>query len=176
MSPKERAFFDYLYTKYLGKRKVLGHIIRGCWYVIVAAGCVIPAQEIVVGNQSEYILASWLPGAIVFGVAFATSCCIGQFRTYEEQNIKNHVGSVIQLLQYHPIDKGKIQREKLNYQFKFLMKLSLFCLLVQLLGTYMELGKIEWINVAYIFIVVFFTPGILEMFSTWIKIRVLYGE
>ena len=176
MSPKEKGFFDALYYNFLGKSKVWQHIKLGCWYLIVAAGCVIPVQETFQGNQSDFALVSWLPGAIAFGVAFATSSCIGQFRTFEEQNIKNHVGSVIQLLQYHPVDKHKIQREKVKYQFQFLVKLSLFCLLIQLLGTYMSLGNIEWINVAYIFIVVFLIPGLLEILGSWIKTEVLYGK
>lgn len=176
MSPKEKGFFDVLYYKFLGKSKVWQHIKLGCWYLIVAAGCAIPVQETFQGNQSDFVLVSWLPGAIAFGAAFATSSCIGQFRTYEEQNIKNHVGSVIQLLQYHPVDKHKIQREKVKYQFQFLVKLSLFCLLIQLLGTYMSLGNIEWINVEYIFIVVFLIPGLWEILGSWIKTEVLYGK
>ncbi|MBR2044817.1 MAG: hypothetical protein IJ958_01615 [Agathobacter sp.] len=176
MSSREIDFFDTLYKKCLRKSKRSQHVILCCWYIIVAVGCVIPAQEILLGNQSEYALASWLPAAIVFGVSFATSSCIGQFRTYEEENIKNHVGSVIQLLQYHPMDKRKIQREKIKYQYQFLLKLSFFCLLVQLLGTYMSLGKIEWLNIAFIFVLVFFIPGMLVVLGTWIKTKVLYGE
>ena len=86
------------------------------------------------------------------------------------------MGSVIELLQYHPIDKRKIQREKVKYQFQFLVKLSLICLLVQLLGTYMSLGKMEWVNVAYVFIVVFLVPAVFEIVGSLMKIEVLYGN
>lgn len=176
MGLKEKNFFDKLYYKYLGKSKVFHHIVLGCWCIIVAATCSIPAQETMIGSQSDYPLASWLPGAIAFGVAFATSACTGQFRTYMEQNTKNQIGSVIELLQYHPIDKRAIQKEKVKYQLQFLVRLSLICLLVQLLGAYMSLGKVEWVNVIYIFIVVFLVPAVLEILGSWIKLEVLYGK
>lgn len=176
MSPKEKRFFETLNYKYLEKSKVWQHIKLACWYIIMAACCGIPAQEILRAGQSTFPLASWWTGVLAFGVAFATRSCIGQFRTYEEQNIRNQVGSVIVLLQYHPIDKRKIQKEKVKYQLQFLSKLSVICLLVQLLGTYMSLGKVEWVNAAYIFIVVFLIPGFFEIFSSWMKIEVLYGK
>lgn len=176
MGSKEKVFFDKLYYIYLGKSRVWKHIKLVCLYIIVAASCAIPAQEILFASQSDFQLLSWWTGVITFGVAFATRACIGQFRTYMELNNKNQVGSVIELLEYHPIDKQEIQKEKAKYQFQFLVRLSLICLLVQLLGTYMSLGKVEWVNVVYIFIVVFLVPAVIEILGSWIKTEVLYGK
>lgn len=40
----------------------------------------------------------------------------------------------------------------------------------------MSLEKIEWLNVAFVFVLVFFIPGMLVVLGTWIKTKVLYGE
>lgn len=173
MSLNETEFFEKLNYIYLGKSKVWQHIKQVCWYIIMAACCSIPAQD--TWSQNEEVFVNWLPAAIAVGVGFATSSCVGQFRTYSEQNIKNNVGSVLELLQYHPVDKVKLQKQKVKYQFQFLVKLSLICLLVQLLAAYLSMGRVEWLNVAYIFIVVFLIPGIFEIFASWVKIKVLYG-
>ena len=176
MNSKEREFFDKLYTQYLGKSKMLYQIVLAIGYILVGVGCSVPAQETMLGKQNKDFILDVLPIVIAFGSSFAVSACVAPFRTYTEQNIKNNVGSVIVLLQYHPIDKIKIQKQKVKYQFHFLLKFSLFTLIVQLVFTYMTLETIEWINFAYIFITVFMAPAIFEILTSWIKIKVLYGE
>ncbi|MBQ2900786.1 MAG: hypothetical protein IJE49_02990 [Agathobacter sp.] len=178
MTQKEIGFFDKFYIEHIGTgSKFLYRVLAGVWCILAVIGCTIPAQEIMLGSQRGDFVLDLLPTAISIGSCFAISTCIAPFRTYTEQNIKNNVGSVIVLLQYHPVDKINLQKQKIKYQFQFLVKLTLLCLLVQLVATYISLGEIEWLNIAYIFILVFLIPGILEIVClSWIKLRVLYGR
>ncbi|MBQ8519226.1 MAG: hypothetical protein IJ455_06475 [Agathobacter sp.] len=176
MTQKEINFFDQFYKESLGiGGKLFYRVLTGFWCILAVLGCTIPAQETMLGSQEGDFILELLPTAIAIGSCFSISACIAAFRTYTEQNIKNNVGSVIVLLQYHPVDKIKLQKQKIKYQFQFLVKLTLLCLLVQLVATYISLGEIEWLNFAYIFIMVFMIPGILEIVcASWIKSRVLY--
>ena len=176
MSSKEMKFFEDLYTKYLGKSMMLYRIALTIWCILVGAACSIPAQEAMQEQLSGDAILGLLPVAILVGSSFAVSLCIAPFRTYTEQNKKNNVGSVIELLQYYPIDKIKIQKQKLKYRLSFLIKFSLFALLVQLWFTFGRLKTIEWMNFVYIFDTVFIVPAVLETLKTWIKIKYLYGE
>jgi uncharacterized membrane protein YhdT len=176
MSSKEIKFFENLYTQYLKNSKVPHRIAIAFWCILVGVACAIPAQETIREQLNGETILGVLPASIVAGSAFAVSACIAPFRTYTEQNIKNNVGSVIQLLQYHPIDKVKIQKQKLKYRLNFLIKFSLLMLVVQLVFSYGSLKTIGWINFVYIFGTVFMAPAILETLMSWIKIKFLYGE
>lgn len=178
MTQKEINFFEQFYKEYLRKgSKIFYRVLVGFWCILAMIGSTIPAQETMLGSQQGDFILAHLPTAISIGSCFAISASIAVFRTYTEQNIKNNVGSVIVLLQYHPVDKIKLQKQKIKYQFQFLVKLTLLCLLVQLVAAYMSLGAIEWLNFVYIFIFVFLIPGILEIVCvSWIKSRVLYGR
>ena len=107
-------------------------------------------------------------------MAGAVSASVSPYRTYVEQT-KDSLGNVIALLQYHPVNLMQIQREKVKYQLRFLSKLVVYCLIVQLVSAYIVLKEITWFNFVYVLVFAFVLPAIYEILVSRIKVKYLYG-
>ena len=104
---------------------------------------------------------------------FAAYTRISSYETYTE---KNSLGSVFVLLQYHPIDKKQIRNMKWKCMIRFLGKLGLLSLVIQLISAYIGYGTLSWINFVYSLVFAFLLPALFEAFFIWFRDRFLYGE
>ena len=176
MNTKEREFLEKLDREYFGRRsKVASWILMGVWIVLLTIACSIPAQDVMLGSNDGDKVFELLPFSIAIASSFAVSTSVSPYRTYVEQT-KDSLGSVIVLLQYHPVNLMQIQKEKVKYQLRFLSKLVAYCMIVQLVSAYIVLKEITWFNFVYVFIFAFVLPAIYEILMSWIKAKYLYGE
>lgn len=175
MNSKEREFLEKLDKEYFGRRsKVASWILMGVWIVLLTIACSIPAQDVMLGNNDGDKVFELLPFSIAIASSFAVSASVSPYRTYVEQ-AKDSLGSVIVLLQYHPVNLMQIQREKVKYQLLFLSKLAVYCLIVQLVSAYIVLKEITWFNFVYVLVFAFVLPAIYEILVSRIKVKYLYG-
>lgn len=171
MNTKEREFLEKLDKEYFGRRsKLASGILMGVWIVLLTIACAIPAQDVMLGSDEGDKILDLLPFSITIGSAFAVSASVSPYGTYVEQT-KDRFGSVIALLQYHPVNLVQIQNEKVKYQLRFLS----YCLIVQLASAYIGLKEVTWFNFAYVFIFAFILPAVYEMVVSRIKVKYLYG-
>lgn len=152
------------------KPAIIGMVI---FLFFLFAGAFIPVQDILIGTEDNVIIGL-LPMSIAIASIFAVYMRISLYEVYSERI--NSIGSMIVLLQYHPISKKKILKFKLFHQICFLAKVTLVCLGIQLLITYIIYGMVSWVNAGYIFVFVFLVPGFIEGILMCIRHRYLYGE
>lgn len=165
------SFFDAFIG--IGRQKKFAIISIIIWLIILFAGSSIPAKDVFI-NTEEFELIGLLPMSMSIMGMFAAYMRISPYETYNERI--NSMGSVIVLLQYHPINKKKILKFKILHQIRFLAKIAFLCLGLQLLVTYIMHRTVSWMNVGYIFLFVFLVPAFFEGILMWFRDRYLYGE
>ena len=171
----EQEKVDKFFDRFIhigGKRKLIEIGISVC-IILLVAGCSIPMQDII-KNIEEYEIGAVLPMSMSIAGIFAAHLRIAAYETYTEK--LNSLGSVLILLQYHPINRMRVMKIKIICQLRFLAKLTLVCLGVQLITTYVSYGTISWINFVYIIIFVLLLPAFYEILLMQFREKYLYGD
>lgn len=115
----------------------------------------VPFQEVIEEGQLDRIMIlmgmalGWLPSFLY----------IMPYITYKESG---QDCSIVAKLKYLPVDIREIQKMRVIYLTKFIVKLFPMSLVIQLLTTWYSYGEISWMNICYVIVAAGLWPWILN--------------
>lgn len=165
---KIRKFFDKLTNGTVSKTLTQMGMGFCVFLLLVISTC--PAQDILMENNEILTDGSAPLMPMLMGILgiFATYLRICSYEVYAE-NQQNCI--IAEILRYHPIDMKEVKKMKIFYQFRFLVKLTVVALLLQLGVTYLAYKTISWINIGYIVLFVFLVPFFFEVIPMQFRTR-----
>lgn len=153
---KAEKFFDTLWDKSLAKS--ISWFVVGIFLFLMMIASMLPAQELYVDVKEDGI--DIMAGALTMFSFMAVAMRTSRFRQYTE-NQKSR--TIKELLQYYPISKREIWKVKMQHMCIFLAKVTVLCLSLQCIVSFIAYGEITWLNFFYIFICVFLFPIVGEL-------------
>lgn len=147
--PKVRKFFQKFTSNTINN--TLSWLGAGLSTGVLVLMSFLPVQLIIEdlqGNMSLLLL-------IVVCGPLAGSLRIMPYQSYGTSPNNRKVSDI---LKYHPIDRTEIKKMEVYYLARFMAKVAVVCMLVQIPVTFYEYGGLSWANFAYIFVAIFFYP------------------
>ena len=147
---KTNEFFDKL--TYKGISRPLSWIGVGIGVLILMALSLIPAQDVyLMGEDSASLASAWM----CIDIFVILKLRIHPYEVYSENQTSRQVAEI---LQYHPINPQAIRKMKRFYQLRFVIKLMIGALGMQIMGAFLNYGMISWINFMHILVFVMVFP------------------
>lgn len=135
----------------------------GLMVMFMVISCAIPVQEMIEQQTGTVDGIAWIM-VLMFG-PLAGFLYLSPYTSVTEMVSAGQAKSVriIDKLKYLPIDLKEIRKMKIIYLIKFFAKIAPFCLLLQILTSVNTYGKITWVNVAYILVMAFLWPVLVNL-------------
>lgn len=153
MNPEQKKtneFFDKLINK--GISRPLSWIGIGIGVLILMALSLIPAQDVyLMGEDNASLAPAWMCMDIFVMLKLRTH----PYEVYSENQASRQV---TEILQYHPINPQAIRKMKRFYQVRFVAKVMIGALGMQIIGALLNYGMISWMNFMHILVFVMVFP------------------
>ncbi len=150
--------FDKELFSYTGK---LSWFFVGAMSFLMFVWAIIPIQDIVTDDLSFFPCISgiiWAPYAVL----------LPYLDTTDAMTRRKGKATTFRKLQYLPVSKKQYNLVRFQYLLRYLWKITLIGLALQMLFAYGTYGRIEIVNVIYPILLLFVLPGL----SGWILILI----
>ena len=109
--------------------------------------------------------------SVTFGAALFVGPIMGFLRIlpYQTFNMNQKSKAVSEILKYHPIDKKAIRNMKIEKLAKFMFKVTIVSMVIQVLRCIFKGYEISWFNLLYIFVLSFVWPLVVNVIPIWLE-------
>lgn len=153
MNPEQlkiNKFFNKLTVN--GTQRTLAWIGIVCLIILTIMLCALPAQDIYSDIGEGPLI---IPGVMTMFSYWMLYLRTSHYKTY----IENQKGRIMtELLQYHPVSKRELWKEKNKCGFFFMAKITFAGLLIQLISSYANCETISVLDFIHIILCVFLFP------------------
>lgn len=161
---REQSKVKKFFHKFIGN--MVNHILSwfgvGFCVLLLGVASLLPVQ-IIFDDFQESI--SMLLLIVVCG-PLAGSLRIMPYQSY---GISPNDRRVSEILKYHPINRTEIKKLECMVLIRFMAKVAAVCMLLQMSVAFYEYGGLSWVNVLYIFIVMFLYPFGVNALSIYLE-------
>jgi len=124
----------------------------------------IPVQEVLAEGEADRIM-------IILGMALGWLPSFLYLCPYIAYKEKGQDCSICAKLMYLPVDIREVQKMRLIYLTKFIIKLFPVSLVLQMLTSWYSYGEISWLNIGYVIVAAGLWPWVLNAPVAWFSRR-----
>ena len=155
-----REFFDKLIKSEM--------YTTGCWVMVgmmtvfLVMMFFLPVQELLVDVNESF------PLLFLMVLCGPVAACF-RIMPYQAYGTQPNHRMVAEIIKYHPINRAEKKKMELFYTVRYMAKVTLVGMIVQITMALLVYKSISWMNIAYVFVVAFVYPVLLNIFSIYFE-------
>jgi len=155
-----REFFDKLIKK--------ESYTTGCWLLVGVMTMIqvllfiLPVQEMLNDLDESFPL-------IFLMILCGPMAAYFRILPYQAYGMQPNHRNMADIIKYYPINRAEKKKMEIFYTIRYMAKVTLVSMIVQLVISFFAYGEVSWMNIAYVIVVAFVYPVILNMLSIYFE-------
>lgn len=140
----------------------------GCWILVGMMSVILemlfflPAQELLVDVDESFPL-------IILMVLCGPVAAYFRIMPYQAYGTQPNHRMIAEIIKYHPVNRAQKKKMELFYTIRYMAKVTIVGMVIQLSMALFVCKSISWINIAYVLVVAFVYPVVLNVFSIYFE-------
>ena len=140
----------------------------GCWILVGMMSVILemlfflPAQELLVDVDESFPL-------IILMVLCGPVAAYFRIMPYQAYGTQPNHRMIAEIIKYHPVNRAHKKKMELFYTIRYMAKVTIVGMVIQLSMALFVCKSISWINIAYVLVVAFVYPVVLNVFSIYFE-------
>ena len=138
----------------------------GCWVLVGVCTLIfvmiffLPVQELLADVEGSMYL-------IILMIMCGPMAAYFRILPYHAYGTQPNRRKMAKIINYHPVNPMEKKKMEVSYTIRYMAKVTLVCMVIQLLISGFAYGEITWINIVYVLVIAFVYPVVLNICSIY---------